>query len=207
MLPRVLAFQRLDDVPQRFVSRNRRQTSYPAEFRDTPSETVNQPTAAPRLTIGTVIYLVSFGIVAATTVGVLFGVAFLLLAHPKVAIVADLLIHHNDAEVSQQRSDTFSPSDSSGSAPTERGSSSEPAAKPSDDIAAPPLSIPDWTAAIPFKYPRTHRSGAQMTRTTADLLNHQELAGLLAGRAMPPLSGMQWGRMRGGRHQEHTGRE
>jgi hypothetical protein len=212
---RVFAFQQLDELPQQFVPRNLRQTSNPAEFRDTPgeksdffSETVNRRTAAPRLTIGTLIYLVSVGIVAATTVGAFLGVAFLLLAHPKVAIVADLPIHHIDPEVSPQRSDTLPPSDNSASAPTESGSSSERAASSSDGVAAPPLSVPDWTPAIPPYYLRAHRHGrgARMTGTTADRLNHQELAGLLAGRTMPPLSAMPSVRMRGGRHQ-NTGRE
>jgi hypothetical protein len=209
---RVFAFQRLDELPQQFAPRNLRQTSNPAEFRDTPaeksdffSETVNRRTAAPRLTIRTLIDLVSFGIAAATTVGASFGVAFLLLADPKVEIVADLPIHQIDPEVSSQRSDTLPPSDSSASAPTESGSSSERAASSSDRVAAPPFLVPDWTSAIPPKYLRAHRHGreARMTGTTADRLNHQELAGLLAGRTMPPLSAMPSGRMRGGRHQEH----
>jgi hypothetical protein len=202
-----LAFQRLDELPKRFVPRNLRQTSSPVEFRDTPaetsdvfSETVDRRIAAPRLTIGTLIYLVSFGIVAATTVGAFFGVAFFSLAHPKVEVetVADLPVHQIDAEVSSQRSDTLPPLDSSASLPTEPGSSSGRAAESSDRVTAPPLSVPDWTPAIAPNYLRAHRHGrgARMTGTTADQLNHQELAGLLAGRTMPPLSAMPSGRMR-----------
>jgi hypothetical protein len=199
-----LAFQRLDELPKRFVPRNLRQTSSPVEFRDTPaetsdvfSETVDRRIAAPRLTIGTLIYLVSCGIVAATTVGAFFGVAFLSLAHPKVEveIVADLPIHQIDSEVSTQRSDTLPPLDSSASLPTEPGSSSGRAAESSDRVTAPPLSVPDWTPAIAPNYLRAHRHGRGV-RTTADRLNQQELAGLLAGRTMPPLSAMPSGQMR-----------
>ena len=259
MLRRVFAFQRLDQLPQQFVSRNLRQTPNPAEFQDPPaeksgsfSETINRRIAAPRPTTGTLIYLISFGIVAATTVGAFFGVAFLLLAHPKGEIVADLPIHHIGAEVSPPRSNTLPPSDSSAAAPAASGSSSERAAGSSDGVAAPPLSVsdwtsantlppsdssaaapaasgssseraagsadgvtssllsvPDWTSAIPPKYLRAHRRGreARMTGTTADRLNHQELASLLAGRTLSPLSAMPWRRMRGGRHLEYTGRE
>jgi hypothetical protein len=139
MLRRVFAFQRLDQLPQQFVSRNLRQTPNPLEFQDPPaeksdsfSETINRRIAAPRLTTDTLIYLISFGIVAATTIGAFFGVAFLLLAHPKVEIVADLSIHHIGAEVSPPRSNTLPPSDSSAAAPAASGSSSERAAGPSD---------------------------------------------------------------------------
>jgi hypothetical protein len=194
---RVFAFQRLDEVPKQLVPRNLRQTSNPAEFRDTPaeksetvfSETVNRRITATRLTIETLIYLASVGIVAATTVGAFFGVAFLLLAHPKVEveILADLLNHQIDAEVSPQRSDTLPPSDSFASAPTGLGSSSERAAESSGRVAAPPLSVPDRTPAIAPNYLRAPRHGhvPRMTGTTADQLNHQELEGLLAGRFPP----------------------
>ena len=216
MLRRVFAFQRLDQLPQQFVSRNLRQTPNPLEFQDPPaeksdsfSETINRRIAAPRLTTDTLIYLISFGIVAATTIGAFFGVAFLLLAHPKVEIVADLPIHHIGAEVSPPRSNTLPPSDSSAAAPAASGSSSERAAGSSDGVTSSPLSVPDWTSAIPPKYLRAHRRGREtrMTGTTADRLNHQELASLLAGRTLSPLSAMPWRRMRGGRHLEYTGRE
>jgi hypothetical protein len=193
---RVFAFQRLDEPPKQLVPRNLRQTSNPAEFRDTPaeksdvfSETVNRRVAATRLAMDTLFYLVSLGIVAATTVGAFFGVAFLLLAHREVEveILADLLNHKVDTEVSSQRSDTFPPSDSSASAPTGSGSSSERATQSSDRVASPLLSVPDWTPAIPPNYLRAHRHRreARMTGTTADQLNHQQLAGLLAGRSLP----------------------
>jgi hypothetical protein len=193
---RVFAFQQLDELVKQLVGRNLRQTSNPAEFRDTPaeksdvfSETFNRRVAATRLAMDTLIYLISVGIVATATVGAFFGVAFVLLAHPRVevGILADLLNQQVDAEVSPQRSDTFPPSDSSAAVPTESGSSSERAAESSDHLAAPRLSVPDWTPAIPPNYLRAHRHGrgARMTGTTADQLNRQELAGLLAGRSLP----------------------
>ena len=89
---RIFATQLLDELPQQLTPRSVPRTSDPAGFFDTPveksglfSETGNKRTAAPQLTIGTLLYLVSLGMVAAATVGVFFGIGFLLLAHPKPA--------------------------------------------------------------------------------------------------------------------------
>jgi hypothetical protein len=108
---RIFATQLLDELPQQLTPRSVPRTSDPAGFFDTPveksglfSETGNKRTAAPQLTIGTLLYLVSLGMVTAATVGAFFGIGFLLLAHPKEEPIAGAGTRHFGAEVSPWRS-------------------------------------------------------------------------------------------------------
>jgi hypothetical protein len=117
-------------------------TSDPAGFFDTPveksglfSETGNKRTAAPQLTIGTLLYLVSLGMVAAATVGAFFGIGFLLLAHPKEEPIAGAGTRDFGAEVSPWRSSLLPRPDNAASPP-------------------PETELPDPTAAAAHRSPR-----------------------------------------------------
>jgi hypothetical protein len=123
---RIFATQLLDELPQQLTPRSVPRTSDPAGFFDTPveksglfSETGNKRTAAPQLTIGTLLYLVSLGMVAAATVGAFFGIGFLLLAHPKEEPIAGAGTRDFGAEVSPWRSSLLPRPDNAASPPPE----------------------------------------------------------------------------------------
>jgi hypothetical protein len=162
---RIFATQLLDELPQQFAPRSVPRPSNPAWFFDTPaeksglfSETGNERTAAPQLTIGTLLYLVSLGMVAAATVGAFFGVGFLLLAHPKEATIAGAGTRDFDAEVSPWRSSFFPPSDGAASQPSETGlpDPTTAAAQP-----APPPQGLSARGALPSEYKDTGQSSEQ----------------------------------------------
>jgi hypothetical protein len=125
---RIFATQLLDELPQQLAPQSVPQTSDPAGFFDTPveksglvSETGNERTAAPQLAIGTLLYLVSLGMVAAATAGAFFGVGFLLLAHPKEETVAGGGTRDFGAEVSPVALQSPPLPDNASSPPPETG--------------------------------------------------------------------------------------
>jgi hypothetical protein len=64
-------------------------------------------TVPPGLTVGTLLYLSSLGVVATATTGVFFGIGFLLLAHPREEMTAVFSARYNGVEVELPRSDLF----------------------------------------------------------------------------------------------------
>ena len=75
---RTLGKQVFDELAKQLASRNSGPQS--AKAPDTLADPLNERTTAPEPNVGTVLYLISFGVVATATAVVFFGLAFFLLA-------------------------------------------------------------------------------------------------------------------------------
>jgi hypothetical protein len=169
---RIFATQLLDELPQQLAPQSVPRTSDRAGFFDTPveksglsSETGNERTAAPQLTTGTLLYLVSLGMVAAATAGAFFGVGFLLLAHPKEETIAGTGTRDFGAEVSPWRSRLLPLPDNAASPPPETGLPDPTTA------AAHPVPPPQGLSArevLPSEYHDTGQSSEQRSTAAAN---------------------------------------
>jgi hypothetical protein len=97
------------ELAQRRASRSSRRNSgsQPAKAPGAPSDPSNERTTAPEPHVGTLLYLISFGVVATATAVVFFGISFFLLAHPDVELIA--AARDRGVEVAPQRADLVSP--------------------------------------------------------------------------------------------------
>ena len=77
---RTLGKQVFDELAQQLSSRNSGPQS--AKAPGAPSDLPNEGIRTPEPNLGTVLYLVSLGVVATATAVVFFGLAFFLFAHP-----------------------------------------------------------------------------------------------------------------------------
>jgi hypothetical protein len=186
---RIFATQLLDELPQQLAPQSVPRTSDRAGFFDTPveksglfSETGNERTAAPQLTIGTLLYLVSLGMVAAATAGAFFGVGFLLLAHPKEETIAGAGTRDFGAEVSPRRSSLLPLPDNAASPPPETGL---PYPTTAAVQPAPPLQGLSAREVLPSEYHDTGQSSEQ--RSTAANAPASATNDASSGQAMPAL--------------------
>jgi hypothetical protein len=86
-------------------SSRRNSGSQPAKAPGAPSDPPNERTTAPEPYVGTVLYLISFGVVATATAFVFFGISFFLLAHPDMELIAGPSARNGGVEVEPQRAD------------------------------------------------------------------------------------------------------
>jgi hypothetical protein len=102
MLHRTLAGQLFDALALQLTRRSapRTSSSQSAEISGPPSDL-----PAPEPHVGTLLYLVSLGIVAITIVVIFFGLGLLLLTHPDRELIAGLGASHGDVEVQPRPSD------------------------------------------------------------------------------------------------------
>ena len=88
-------------------SSRRNSGSQPAKAPGAPSDLPNGGTTTPEPNLGTLLYLISLGVVATATVVVFFGLGFFLLAHPNEELIAGP--SDRGVEVEPQRADFVSP--------------------------------------------------------------------------------------------------
>jgi len=90
MSHRELAKALLNALPRQVARRNAPQTSHPQspEIAGKGSDTPNERIRALEPNVGALLYLVSLGVVALATVGVFFGLGFVMLAHPSEKLIA-----------------------------------------------------------------------------------------------------------------------
>jgi hypothetical protein len=106
---RMFRKQSFDELARHFAARNAPRNSAPksAKAPGTLSNPPNGRTTAPEPHFGTLLYLISLGVVATATVVVFLGLAFFLLAHPDEELIADA--RDRGVEVAPQRADLVSP--------------------------------------------------------------------------------------------------
>jgi hypothetical protein len=103
----MLGKQLFDELARQFVARSAPRNSGPtsAKAPSTLSDPPNERTRALEPNVGTLLYLISLGVVAIATVVVFFGLGFLLLAHPNEETIAGTHARDRGAEVEPQRAD------------------------------------------------------------------------------------------------------
>ena len=117
MSHRELAKALLNALPRQVARRNAPQTSHPQspEIAGKGSDTPNERIRALEPNVGALLYLVSLGVVALATVGVFFGLGFLMLAHPSEKLIADahdrgVAIAHRSFDLAASPDKTAAPS-------------------------------------------------------------------------------------------------
>jgi hypothetical protein len=205
-------------------SSRRNSGSQPAKAPGAPSDPPNERTTAPEPNVGTVLYLVSLGVVATATAVVFFGLAFFLLAHPSEGVTVDPGARDRGVEIEHRRPDP-APSPGKDAAPSTLQTpvrSVFPEKPPeAPDVSPPPRNdttlggasgadavaanatfygsssqeqpgvrsnVDEATLATPtgVTHAAAHHKRAPRTGSTANQLNHEELAGLQTGSSMPP---------------------
>jgi hypothetical protein len=104
---RTLAGQLFDALALQLARRSapRTSNSQSAEIPGTPSDLPNERTGAPEPYVGTLLYLVSLGVVAITIAVVFFGLGLSLLTHPDKEPIAGPGASHGGVEVRPRPSD------------------------------------------------------------------------------------------------------
>jgi hypothetical protein len=99
------------ELAQQLASRSSRRNSgsLPAKAPGALSDLPNEGTGTPGTSLGTLFYLISFGVVATATAVVFFGISFFLLAHPDMELIAGPSARNGGVEVEPQRADLVSP--------------------------------------------------------------------------------------------------
>jgi len=97
------------ELAQQLASRSSRRNSgsQPAKAPGALSDLPNEGTTTPEPNLGTLLYLISLGVVATATVVVFFGLGFFLLARPDRELIADA--RDRGVEVAPQHADLVSP--------------------------------------------------------------------------------------------------
>ena len=97
------------ELAQQLASRSSRRNSgsQPAKAPGALSDLPNEGTTTPEPNLGTLLYLISLGVVATATVLVFFGLGFFLLARPDRELIADA--RDRGVEVAPQHADLVSP--------------------------------------------------------------------------------------------------
>ena len=117
MSHRELAKALLNALPRQVARRNAPQTSHPQspEIAGKGSDTPNERIRALEPNVGALLYLMFIGVVALATVGVFFGLGFLMLAHPSEKLIADahdrgVAIAHRSFDLAASPDKTAAPS-------------------------------------------------------------------------------------------------
>jgi len=103
MPSRTLPAQLFDEWAQHLASRNSgpQSAKAPGALSDPP----NERTTAAEPHVGTLLYLISLGVVATTTAVVFFGLAFFLLARPSEGLIVDPSARDRGVEIEPRRPD------------------------------------------------------------------------------------------------------
>ena len=144
MHSRILGKQWFDELARQFVARSAPRNSGPksAKAPGTLSDPPNERTRALEPNIGTLLYLISLGVVATATAVVFFGISFFLLAHPDVELIAGPSARNGGGEVEPQRADLV-PSPNKDATALNAQAASAPAVPP----AQPPEAHEDLPSA------------------------------------------------------------
>jgi hypothetical protein len=105
----MLGKQSFDELARQFAARSAPRNSGPksAKAPGTLSDPPYERTTAPEPNVGTLLYLISLGVVAIATVAVFFGLGFFLLARPDEELIADA--RDRGVEVAPQHADLVPP--------------------------------------------------------------------------------------------------
>jgi hypothetical protein len=104
---RTLGKQAFDELAQQLASRNAGPQS--AKALGAPSDLPNESTTTPEPNLGTLLYLISLGVVAIATVVVFCGLGFFLLAHPNKEVTVDPGARDHGVEIEPRRPDPAAP--------------------------------------------------------------------------------------------------
>ena len=104
MLRRTLGKQAFDELAEQLASRNAGPQS--AKAPGAPSDLPNESTTTPEPNLGTLLYLISLGVVATATVVVFFGLGFFLLAGPSEGLTVDPRARDRGVEIEPRRPDS-----------------------------------------------------------------------------------------------------
>ena len=135
---RTLGKQVFDELAQQLSSRNSGPQS--AKAPGAPSDLPNEGIRTPEPNLGTVLYLVSLGVVATATAVVFFGLAFFLFAHPDVELIAGPSARNEGVEVEPQRADLV---------PSPNKNATALSAEAASAPAVPPAQPPEAHADLP----------------------------------------------------------
>jgi hypothetical protein len=222
---RMLRKQSFDELARQFAGRSAPRNSGPksAKAPGTLSDPPNERTTAPEPSVGTVLYLISLGVVAIATVVVFFGLAFFLLTRTSEGLTVDPGARDRGVEIEPRRPDPV-PSPGLDAAlstvqtparsvflekrpgapdvlPPASKDTASGSASGADTVAANALdassrqeqpelrsSTDEAAVALPagVTHAAAHHKRAPRTGSTANQLNHDELAGLQTGSSMPP---------------------
>ena len=113
MSHRELAKALLNALPRQVARRNAPQTSHPQspEIAGKGSDTPNERIRALEPNVGALLYLMSLGVVALATVGVFFGLGFVMLAHPSEKLIAGSDAHDRGVAIAHRSFDLAAPPD------------------------------------------------------------------------------------------------
>jgi hypothetical protein len=167
------------ELAQQLASRSSRRNSgsQPAKAPGALSDLPNEGTTTPEPNLGTVLYLISLGVVAIATVAVFFGVGFFLLTHPDEELIA--AARNRGVEVAPQRADLVSPPNKD-AAPFPLRQRPRPRSRRNQEQPGLRSNVDEATLATPtgLTHAAAHHKRAPRTGSTANQLNHEELARL-----------------------------
>ena len=176
---RTLGKQVFDELAKQLASRNSGPQS--AKAPDTLADPLNERTTAPEPNVGTVLYLISLGVVATATAVVFFGISFFLLAHPDVELIAGPSARNTGVEVEPQRADLV-PSPNKDAIALNAEAASAPAVPPAQPPEAhedlPPASSDMASGSLP-----TFATDTGSANATSDASSNQEPRGLRSNAA------------------------
>jgi hypothetical protein len=167
------------ELAQQLASRSSRRNSgsQPAKAPGALSDLPNEGTTTPEPNLGTVLYLISLGVVAIATVAVFFGVGFFLLTHPNEELIA--AARNRGVEVAPQRADLVSPPNKD-AAPFPLRQRPRPRFRRNQEQPGLRSNVDEVILATPtgVTHAAAHHKRAPGTGSTANQLNHEELARL-----------------------------
>ena len=127
------------------------------------SDLPNEGTRTPETNLGTLLYLISLGVVATATAVVFFGISFFLLAHPDMELIAGPSARNGGVEVEPQRADLV-PSPNKDATALSAEAASAPAVPPEqppeahEDLPPPRKGTTLGSASLPTRGRRTRHS-------------------------------------------------
>jgi hypothetical protein len=182
---RMLGKQLFNELARQLVLRRAPQNSGPrsAKAPGALSDRANERTRAPEPNVGTLLYLVSFGVVATATVVVFLGLGFFLLVHPNEELIAGRSARDRGIEVEPRRADIVSPPETDAATSTVQTELPDPAAASAPSV--PPAQPPEGQEVLPSAGRSTawaslpaSLANSVATNATSDVSASGELQGL-----------------------------
>jgi hypothetical protein len=180
----MLGKQLFDELVRQLVPRSVPQNagSRSAKTPGTLSDPPNERTRAPKPNVGTLLYLVSFGVVAIATIVVFLGLGFSLLVHPNEELNAGRSAGDRGIEVEPRRADIVSPPETDAATSNVQAKLPHPAA-PAPSVS--PVRPPEAQAVLPpadrskaWAYVPASPATTVAANATSDAASSQEPPGL-----------------------------
>ncbi len=183
----MLRKQWFDELVRQLVPRSVSQNSGPqsAKTPGTLADPPNERTRAAKPNVGTLLYLVSFGVVAISTVVVFLGLGFFLIVHPNEEPIAGRLARDRGIEVEPRHADIVSPPKTDAATSTVQTELSQPdvASAPSVSPARPPEAqavLPPADKSTVWASLPASPSNAVAASATSDASSSRVLQGLMS---------------------------